>query len=118
MIIGNKYGFVIDSNTGIVKVNDSSFLDREVTSELMLTIQARDDAPPDLTKSAIVLVNTSFQYNFFFYYLRYFFLITVFLVLIIFVLYYETLKIKIFNTLNINNIKHPFCLFYFSYLLN
>lgn len=56
-IIGNKYGFIIDQDTGIVKVNDSSFLDREVTSEFMLTIQAKDEAPPSLTKNAVVLVN-------------------------------------------------------------
>lgn len=56
-IIGNKYGFIIDQDTGIVKVNDTSFLDREVTSEFMLTIQAKDEAPPSLTKSAVALVN-------------------------------------------------------------
>lgn len=56
-IIGNKFGFVIDQDTGMVKVNDSSFLDHEVTSELMLTIQARDEAPPGLTKSSVVLVS-------------------------------------------------------------
>lgn len=59
-IIGNKYGFVIDQDTGIVKVNDSSFLDREVTSDFMLTIQAKDEAPPGLTKTAVVLVNIFF----------------------------------------------------------
>lgn len=64
-IIGNKFGFLIDQDTGIVKVNDSSFLDREITSELMLTIQARDEAPPGLTKSSIVLVS-----NFSTYYLK------------------------------------------------
>lgn len=56
-IIGNKFGFVIDQDTGLVKVNDSSLLDREITSELMLTIQARDEAPPGLTKSSVVLVS-------------------------------------------------------------
>lgn len=56
-IIGNKYGFIIDQDTGIVKVNDSSFLDREVTSEFMLTIQAKDEAPPGLAKTAVALVN-------------------------------------------------------------
>ncbi|XP_025199596.1 cadherin-87A isoform X2 [Melanaphis sacchari] len=55
-IIGNKYGFIIDQDTGIVKVNDSSFLDREVTSDFMLTIQAKDEAPPGLTKTAEVLL--------------------------------------------------------------
>jgi len=63
-IIGNKYGFIIDQDTGIVKVNDSSFLDREVTSDFMLTIQAKDEAPPGLTKTAVVLVNIFF-YNYF-----------------------------------------------------
>lgn len=56
-IIGHKYGFIIDQDTGIVRVNDSSSLDREVTSEFMLTIQAKDEAPPDLTKTAVALVN-------------------------------------------------------------
>lgn len=56
-IIGNKYGFIIDQDTGIVKINDTSFLDREVTSEFMLTIQAKDEASPGLTKSAVALVN-------------------------------------------------------------
>lgn len=60
-IIGNKYGFIIDPDTGIVKVNDSSFLDREVTSDFMLTIQAKDEAPPGLTKTAVVLVNIFFS---------------------------------------------------------
>ncbi|XP_026808223.1 cadherin-87A [Rhopalosiphum maidis] len=55
-IIGNKYGFIIDQDTGIVKVNDSSFLDREVTSDFMLSIQAKDEAPPGLTKTAVVLL--------------------------------------------------------------
>jgi len=55
-IIGNKYGFVIDEDTGIVTVNDSNFLDREDKSELMLTIQAKDEAPPGLAKSTIVSV--------------------------------------------------------------
>lgn len=55
-IIGNKYGFIIDPDTGIVKVNDSSFLDREFTSDFMLTIQAKDEAPPGLTKTAVVLL--------------------------------------------------------------
>lgn len=59
-IIGNKYGLVIDKDTGIITVNDSSFLDREVTSELKLTIQAIDEAPPNLTKSTIVLVNNKY----------------------------------------------------------
>lgn len=40
----------------MVTVNDSSFLDREVTTELKLTIQAKDKAPPGLAKSSIVLV--------------------------------------------------------------
>lgn len=56
-IIGNNYGFVIDQDTGIVKVNNSSFLDREITSELMLTIQAKDKAPPGSIKSTIALVS-------------------------------------------------------------
>ncbi|XP_022160935.1 cadherin-87A isoform X1 [Myzus persicae] len=55
-IIGNKYGFIIDQDTGIVKVNDSSFLDREETSEFTLTIQAKDEAPPGLTKTAVTLL--------------------------------------------------------------
>ncbi|VVC44201.1 Hypothetical protein CINCED_3A007173 [Cinara cedri] len=55
-IIGNNYGFVIDQDTGMVKVNDSSFLDREITSEFMLTIQAKDEASPSSTKSAIALL--------------------------------------------------------------
>lgn len=38
-------------------MNNSSFLDREITSEFMLTIQAIDEASPGLTKSAIVLVD-------------------------------------------------------------
>lgn len=56
-IIGNKYGFIIDQDNGTVRVNDSTFIDREVISELMITIQAKDEAPPGLTKSATVLVN-------------------------------------------------------------
>jgi hypothetical protein len=56
-IIGDTFGFIIDQDTGMVKVNDSSFLDREITSELMLTIQAKDEAPPGLTKSSVVLVS-------------------------------------------------------------
>lgn len=56
-IIGNKYGFIIDQDTGTVRVNDSTFIDREIISELMITIQAKDEAPPGLTKSATVLVN-------------------------------------------------------------
>ncbi|XP_025413054.1 cadherin-87A isoform X2 [Sipha flava] len=55
-IIGDTFGFIIDQDTGMVKVNDSSFLDREITSELMLTIQAKDEAPPGLTKSSVVLL--------------------------------------------------------------
>lgn len=62
-IIGNKYGFIIDQDTGIVKVSDSSFLDCEVTSELILTIQAKDEAPPGLTKSTIVLVDHFYIFN-------------------------------------------------------
>lgn len=44
-------------------MNDSSFLDREVTTELKLTIQAQDEAPPGLAKSAIVLVNNFIIFN-------------------------------------------------------
>ncbi|XP_050430558.1 cadherin-87A [Adelges cooleyi] len=56
-IIGNNNGFSIDQDTGVVKVINSSFLDREEISELILTIQAKDQAPPDSAKTAVVLLS-------------------------------------------------------------
>lgn len=61
-IIGNKYGFVINEDTGMVTVKNADFLDREITSEFMLTIQAKDEAPPGLSKSAVISVNNFIYY--------------------------------------------------------
>lgn len=52
--------FVIDEQTGEIRVANAATLDREKVSEIMLKVEAIDLAPPEERKSSVVPVQLSF----------------------------------------------------------
>ncbi|XP_050531653.1 cadherin-87A [Daktulosphaira vitifoliae] len=60
-IVGHSYGLYINQDTGTIKVHNSTYLNREEIQEITLRIHANDEAPPELSKSAIVLLTVKLR---------------------------------------------------------
>lgn len=56
-LVGENHNhFIIDSYTGSIMISNSSILDHELVSEIVLTVVAKDKAPENIQRSAIATI--------------------------------------------------------------